>query len=376
MKANQNERCKLKLHRMGIPDLQWFALAVLLVSLMGCKGDPLPAAVGSTATLAALPTLTFPAVRTLIPSDTALPVPTATFLPTWTEIPSHTPSPIPPTATATPVPPTPTDTPVPPTLTSTPRLSNGQIYSPQDGMILVPVPAGEFKMGSFDWNENEYPIQTVYLDAYYIDRTEVTNAMFSKFVAATGYKTDAEKAGSSYGYINKKWTNLTGASWQAPFGAGSSWQGRENHPVIYMSWNDAAAYCAWAGRRLPSEAEWEKAARGTDGRIFPWGSQLPNTTRANYNKNIFDTTEVGKYPAGASPYGALDMSGNVWEWVADWYGKYSGEKQRNPAGPASGEYRVLRGGSWFLGADLLHTTQRGISEPAQHNVYDGFRCAQ
>jgi len=251
-----------------------------------------------------------------------------------------------------------------------------------DGMNLMYVPAGNFLMGS-DKNadpqadDDKLPQHTVYLDAFWIDQTLVTNTMFTLFIQAIGYQTDAEKGGWGWVFQNGNWSQVNGTNWQHPQGPGAGIQEIEAHPVVQVSWNDATAYCQWAGRRLPTEAEWEKAARGTDGRIYPWGNQAPDTTLANFNMNVGDTTNVGSYPSGASPYGALDMAGNVWEWVSDWYSAafYQTSPSSNPVGPSSGDGRVLRGGSWFYDDGYVRAAIRLGNSPDRRSNDVGFRCA-
>jgi formylglycine-generating enzyme required for sulfatase activity len=247
--------------------------------------------------------------------------------------------------------PTPVPTPVPPTKapvapTAAPRAGDTRAFAPDNAPPMVFVPAGEFTMGSSDADKDAYgdekPQHTVYLDAFWMDKYEVTNAQYKKCVDAGKCSRPSE---------SKSYTR-------------SSYYGNasfDNYPVIYVSWNDAKTYCEWAGKRLPTEAEWEKAARGADGRIYPWGNTF-DISKVNAERKVGDTTEVGAYPAGASPYGALDMAGNVWEWVADWYSAnyYASSPRNNPTGPSSGQYRVVRGGAWLnLGATCAPPTAAG-----------------
>ena len=148
----------------------------------------------------------------------------------------------------------------------------------------------------------------------------VTVAQFRMFVEATAYTTTAEARGSAWNWTGK-WEEVKGANWAHPRGPDSDVKQKADHPVTCVSWHDAMAFCNWAGVRLPTEAEWEKAARGTDGRIWPWGNQKPNKELCNFNMDVGDTTAVGSYPKGASPYGVLDAAGNVWEWTSSLWGE-------------------------------------------------------
>ncbi len=225
-----------------------------------------------------------------------------------------------------------------------------------DGATMAYVPAGKFTMGSNDYSD-EKPPHTVSLDAFWIDKSEVTNALFKRCVEVGKCSAPSQSSSStrSFYFGNSQFVN---------------------YPVIYVTWDDANKYCTWASKRLPTEAQWEKAARGTDGRVYPWGNTY-DKNRLNAESTVGDTTEVGKFPSGASPYGALDMAGNVQEWVADWYDKeyYGNSPNQNPKGPPSGNYHILRGGSWYDGPANLHTTVR-FPNWIQSNVYAGFRCAE
>jgi len=265
------------------------------------------------------------------------------------------------------------------------------IVSPVTEMMFIP--AGVFLMGSPEGvgDKDELPQHTVYLDSFFIDKTEVTNAIFEQFVIETNYQTDAEKSGKSYAFVNNDWYLVSGADWRHPFGPSSDISGLDDHPVIHVSWNDAVAYCEWAGKRLPTEAEWEKAARGTAGTTYPWGNDPPAGNLVNYadSNTNFDwsvrsvndgykyTAPVGSYPDGASPYGLLDAAGNVWEWVADWYGKeyYSQSPESNPQGPTTGTIRVMRGGAWDDLISGIRSSYRAAYAQTNTNGDTGFRCA-
>ena len=276
----------------------------------------------------------------------------------------------------------------------------------EDGGDMVLVPAGEFLMGSTEaevnrliedcknggteaqckrWFERELPQHRVTLEAFYIDRYEVTNALFEAFVRAMRHRTTAEREGSGLvweraeGHAIRS-VPLNGATWRAPKGPNSDAAARQHHPVVQISWHDADAYCRWAGKRLPTEAEWEKAARGTDGRRYPWGDEW---SRSNVNGAMdlmaATTQPVGSYPGGISPYGAYDMSGNALEWVADWLDTtyYGRSPDSNPHGPEWGRYRVARGGMAANGSKWLRAASRDqtLSPDARTHLI-GFRCAK
>ena len=277
--------------------------------------------------------------------------------------------------------------------------SAGDIWvSPKDGMTMVFIPAGDFLMGSTDSDKDassdEKPQHMVYLDSFWIALTEVTNQMFEKFVQETGYQTAAEKEGSSLvlNTSSGSWEDTPGADWRHPQGPTSSLSGKEDHPVVRVSWEDVVVYCEWAGGRLPSEAEWEKAARGEDGRLYPWGDRDVAGNSLNFadvnlnvdwaDKNIDDgyqfTAPVGSYLMGASPYGILDMAGNVDEWGMDWYSEsyYANSPAQNPPGPSTGDHCVIRGSSWLREAIDVRIAHRGWGNPGVHVEYIGFRCAR
>lgn len=231
--------------------------------------------------------------------------------------------------------------------------------APKDGMLMRYVPAGSFVMGSDMGAGNEKPAHDVYLDSFWIDQTEITNEMYS--LCETAGDCPAPKMPNSY--------------------SRSSYYGNDefaNYPVIYVDWDMASAYCAWADRRLPTEAEWEKAARGTTGYIYPWGGDAV-CENVNAMGCKGETSPVGEYVLGKSPYGLFDMAGNVMEWVADWYDSeyYQYSPRENPLGPSTGSRHVLRGGSWKSNEFSLRSTFRSGLVPDEANLYlIGFRCAQ
>ena len=251
---------------------------------------------------------------------------------------------------------------------------------PADGMIMMYVPGTTFTMGSDsaavdqafaecqknnpnscpkDWFTAEEPAHQVTLSAYWIDQSDVTNAEYAKCVAAGGCTEPSYKTSITHldYYVNSQYAN---------------------YPVINVNWSQAKSYCEWAGAKLPTEAQWELAARGTDGRTYPWLGNTIDESYANYKGNVGDTTAVCSYPQGNSPYGACDMAGNVWQWVADWYAAYGTSPVSDPGGPAYGNSRVLRGGSWYeINYSGVRSAFRSSPvDPSRTSYKLGFRCAR
>lgn len=229
-----------------------------------------------------------------------------------------------------------------------------------DDVPMAAIPAGEFWMGvdGMIGLEDERPRHQVWLDAYTMDLYEVTTGRYAQFLAATGH--------------TPPW------QWESV-----NLQIHGDRPVVGVDWHDADAYCRWAGKRLPTEAEWERSARGTDERRFPWGDQAPTAALANHALGArFSYSQalmpVGHYEKGKSPDGLYDMAGNVWEWVQDWYGAtyYEQSAERNPGGPEQGTFKILRGGSWSELPKYLLTYGRFKLPPDTRNAYTGFRCAK
>ena len=261
---------------------------------------------------------------------------------------------------------------------TTPPVTTPPVTPPSstEGMVLIP--AGEFRMGSNSGSSYEKPVHSVYVDAFYMDKYEVTNAQYAAFLNAKGKHTEG----------GNTWLNIGAARVEYVAGVYRAKGGYENHPVTYVSWHGAVAYSKWKGKRLPTEAEWEKAARGNlSGLTYPWGNSI-DSSKANYNRHIKDTTAVGKYTANG--YGLYDMAGNVWEWCLDEYnsGFYALSPSQNPLSGANSirwildnytginSSRVLRGGSWSDAAQSGRVAKRNDGTPASTGNNGGFRCAR
>jgi formylglycine-generating enzyme required for sulfatase activity len=288
----------------------------------------------------------------------------------------------------------------------------------KDGASMVLIPAGSFLMGSTKdeveraikdcvkelekdqqtcegWFKPELPQHKVQMGAFYFDTYEVTNRRFQQFARQTGYRTTAEREGSARAFVEGKgWEDVKGAHWQKPEAGPTVFDSnRAEHPVVAVSWDDAQAYCRWAEKRLPTEAEWEYAARAGTMTTYWWGQGNPGSRRVEniadesakkLLKNImsgYDDGSARSAPVGsyeANPWGLHDISGNVAEWTADWYGEeyYGKSPARNPTGPSGGEYRVVRGGSWLNVPALVRSAGRGRNAPTARLGRLGFRCAQ
>jgi formylglycine-generating enzyme len=225
-----------------------------------------------------------------------------------------------------------------------------------DGAPMVLVPAGEFTMGSDEGDDDEQPVHRVYLDHFYLDTFEVTNGRFAKFVAAI-------QSEPPWGFADQA-TPVVYAE----------------RPVRWVNWLEATGYCLWAGKRLPTEAEWEKAARGTEGRVYPWGNEPPTAAHAVFGlkEGAETVAPVGDHPLGRSPSGIHDLAGNLYEWVSDWYDDafYATPPTRNPRGPVEGTTKGQRGGSYINSPYRLRSAFRTKADPTEHDPHVGFRCAQ
>jgi iron(II)-dependent oxidoreductase len=242
---------------------------------------------------------------------------------------------------------------------------------PGESGEMIRIPAGPFLMGSNNGPEDERPQHRVEVAEIFIDRTKVTNSQFALFLNATG---PGGPQGEKYFDIddNDARVHRRDGKWLADVGF-------ENNPVVEASWYGAVAYCRWAGKRLPTEAEWEKAARGSDARMYPWGNEPPDRTRAHFGAGWNDLKPVGSFPKGASPYGLFDAAGNGWEWVSSAYRPYPYNSKDGREDLGKDLVRGTRGGGHDVRADELTTTHRGrhVSRNPRgghHNI--GFRCAR
>jgi formylglycine-generating enzyme required for sulfatase activity len=261
-------------------------------------------------------------------------------------------------------------------------------------MLLIP--AGAFMMGSTDGRDDEEPVHRVWLNAFYLDKYEVTNSLFRRFVDESGYETTAERQGRAAGVTpDGEWDIIPGAKWLRPEGTETVFESnRAEHPVVSVSWYDADAYCRWVHKRLPAEAEFEYASRGGTSTTYWWGDESPGSRHV---ANIADESARRRFPGlpvmegyddgyersapvgsfDPNPWGLYDMIGNVWEWTADWYAEdyYRNSPEQNPHGPSNGQYKVLRGGSWHNGPLGVRVAYRRNSQPAYSYDHIGFRCA-
>jgi formylglycine-generating enzyme required for sulfatase activity len=230
------------------------------------------------------------------------------------------------------------------------------------------VSAGSFTMGRAGYRADEGPEHDVFLADFYLDVFEVTNQQFAVFLNDQGNQTEGGIKWLDEIAIEVR-IHRVGGVWQPDLGY-------TDHPAVEMSWYGANAYCAWRGLDLPTEAQWEKAARADSDRLFPWGDEI-SCDLAQYGECGGQTRPVGSYPGGISPYGIHDMAGNAWEWTRDWYAPdyYTWTPDHDPAGPETGTFKVTRGGAWFYVADHQRTSFRNHARPKVSYSYVGFRCA-
>ena len=255
---------------------------------------------------------------------------------------------------------------------------------------MVSIPAGAVQMGSTDGEAAERPVHRVVVSAFVIDRFETTNAEFAEFVAATRHVTDAERTGVGW-HWDAAWREARGTDWRHPRGPTTSNDGLARHPVVQVSWNDARTYCQWRGKRLPTEAEWERAARGPGDRKYPWGDTSPRDGaryRASYGRDrccaadagdgYLFTAPVGSFPLGRSPFGVEDLAGNVWEWVEDSFDDafYRRSPMVDPVNRMPTDRKVIRGGGWGNDPWGLRSALRHANPPDIGLSMVGIRCAR
>lgn len=238
-----------------------------------------------------------------------------------------------------------------------------------DISMMQRVPGGTFRMGAEGWGPYEGPVREVAIEEFLLDPTPVTNAAFTAFAKDTGHVTTAERRGSALGYKDGQMQQIGGLCWRS-----FSLAGREEHPVVLVSWHDAAAYATWAGKRLPLEAEWEKAARGGhEQKLYPWGDAEPSSLHCNFARALEDippTTRVGQYPANA--FGLFDMAGNVWNWCGNAF-----QAAGQPVVNGTSEAYARRGGAFnVIQPFRLRCANRGAFDPKGYAINLGFRCAQ
>jgi formylglycine-generating enzyme required for sulfatase activity len=329
-------------------------LMVLFLFLAGCAAEPSQDSVQTAIAQTSAPQATIQQGISSTPINTQIPEPTRPSTKSLAMTPTAAPS----------------------LAVIPPKLGVGsKLVSDVDGMVMVYVPEGAFQR--FVWSGgHDAGGDDIYLNGFWIDQTEVTNAMFAEFLNAKGNQAEG----------GATWLDAEDADVQIEIVSGE-WQAvsKPEHPVVEVTWYGARAYCEWAGRRLPTITEWEKASRGEGGNLYPWGNAELNCNLANYkvlgNKSECrgETSKVGSYPDGASPYEALDTAGNVWEWVADWWwdpNYYESSPMENPLGPSSVSLRMLQGGSWIWLPSRLLVWNNRTSIPADSYYDGGFRCAR